>query len=107
MMGAFNTLQAECVCPACKKAGLFTIQFKYGHTWQLAYRIGDEVRWGGNDIGIRQATDVRVYGICEPCSHCGVDAAECSIILHNNVIVRVDGMREYDSGKRAWNYEIL
>lgn len=39
------------------------IQFKYGDVWQHIYRVGDELSWGGNDIGERSAGTVVAYGV--------------------------------------------
>jgi len=54
-MGAFNTVRATLACPACGKVGEFEIQFEY--------RIGDALRWGGNQVGRPGAGRVRVEGL--------------------------------------------
>ena len=50
-MSAFNTVTVEQVCPRCQNRIQVRVQFKYGDTWQNEYRLGDRLRWGGNDIG--------------------------------------------------------
>jgi hypothetical protein len=48
------------------------VQFKYGNTWQLHYKVGEELQWGGNDVGEQGRSDVVVDGIVETqCSNCG------------------------------------
>jgi hypothetical protein len=85
-MGAFNTLISEAPCPHCGLTGLFEVQFKYGHTWQLRYAIGDAIAWGGNDVGVPGYRRVRVEAISGPCSHCGVDGLEFDIIVQDDRI---------------------
>jgi hypothetical protein len=85
-MGAFNTLNAQTSCPICGRTGIFDIQFKYGHTWQLDYEIGDRLRWGGNDKGIPGHTKVLVEGIGGPCPHCGAEFVEVAILAENDIL---------------------
>jgi hypothetical protein len=48
------------------------VQFKYGDTWQNVYRIGERIRWGGNDLG-EPADYVIVTGVGDVCPVCGFD----------------------------------
>jgi hypothetical protein len=64
-MGAFNTVVVAWKNPATGQELELLVQFKYGDTWQHAYRLGDNVRWGGNDIGRRGAARVVVDGALE------------------------------------------
>ena len=41
------------------------VQFKYGDTWQFDYGLGDELKWGGNDIGDRDFELVVVDGAAD------------------------------------------
>jgi hypothetical protein len=71
-MGAFNVLRAFAQCPSCKERVLVRIQFKYGNTWQFVYELGDQLRWGGNSIGVPGKKLVVVDGVAEDvCSACG------------------------------------
>lgn len=74
LMGAFNIVHTAAVCPSCQARVPVVVQFKYGKTWQLEYDIGDELRWGGNQIGSPGKTRVVVEGVAEsPCPACGYD----------------------------------
>lgn len=71
-MGAFNTVIAPAACPSCGCEVPTVVQFKYGNTNQLVYRIGDTIGWAGNDIGRPGRSSVVVDGIAEtPCPKCG------------------------------------
>jgi hypothetical protein len=61
-MGAFNTVLIPWKNPTTGEAVNIKVQFKYGDTWQYEYGIGDELRWGGNDIGRQDAKRVVVDG---------------------------------------------
>jgi hypothetical protein len=89
-MSAFNILCFSSECPNCKKLGRFSAQFKYGDTWQHRYEIGDMLKWGGNDIGLRAAKLVRVEAIADPCEHCGTDNLEFDIVIESGVVARVE-----------------
>ena len=88
-MGAFNTLQAIVICPVCEQMGGFAIQFKYGDTWQYEYHLGDEIRWGGNDIGAKWPSRVRIEGIAEVCPNCHTQWIEMDIISERNTVCEV------------------
>lgn len=49
-MGAFNTVQISERCPCCTEEVDVEVQFKYGDTYQHRYKLGDVIKWGGNDI---------------------------------------------------------
>jgi hypothetical protein len=72
-MSAFNILNSDVQCSSCGQIYEGKIQFKFGDTWQFHYRIGDKIRWGGNDIGKPGISKVKVYGILESteCPICG------------------------------------
>jgi hypothetical protein len=48
-MSSFNILITQVVCPNCGAKQQVRIQFKFGNTWQLQYKLGDKISWGGND----------------------------------------------------------
>jgi hypothetical protein len=64
-MGAFNVLKFRWQSRSGEPVHDLRVQFKYGDTWQHEYVLGDEVRWGGNDIGVRFAKHVVVEGVLE------------------------------------------
>lgn len=71
-MGAYNTIEGVARCPSCASSGPVRAQFKYGDVWQHHYGLGDTLRWGGNDRGVRGARLVVVDAVAETrCSHCG------------------------------------
>ena len=85
-MSAFNILKTVCTCPICGKVEQFSIQFKYGSTWQHQYEIGESLRWGGNEIGVRTAKPVRVEAIGGPCPNCATDNIEFDLMIEANQI---------------------
>src|SRR3989442_2826537 len=88
-MGAFNTLHADVECPVCRAVGRFSIQFRYGATWQLKYVVADSLKWGRNDVGVQSADRVIVQGIGGPCENCAEDFLDFDILVTSNKIVRV------------------
>lgn len=86
-MGAFNTLSLEETCPACGEKVKVRVQFKYGDTWQYGYKIGDQIRWGGNDIGKPGLRRVILDGAAEPCQKCGYEAMDYEILVENDKII--------------------
>ncbi len=70
-MSAFNRVSTSQVCPNCSNSVVFRVQFKYGDAWQYEYEVGNQIRWGGNDIGAPGAKSVVVDGIAEVCPLCG------------------------------------
>ena len=91
-MGAFNVVHADLACPRCGTESHLGVQFKYGHTRLLEYAIGDELRWGGNDIGTpghhRVVLDGAVVG---PCPSCGFDGDwDAYVQLRDDKIVAVE-----------------
>jgi hypothetical protein len=64
-MGAYNTVAFDWKDPATNEIRSLRAQFKYGDTWQDDYRVGDLLRWGGNDIGDRFARRVVVDAVLD------------------------------------------
>jgi hypothetical protein len=92
-MSAFNMVTAAAPCPSCGQIAEFEVQFKYGDTWQHLYRIGDRLRWGGNDIGSPGHMRVLVEGIGGPCPHCGTDNMDFDLVVQNDAVVRLEPVR--------------
>jgi hypothetical protein len=88
-MGAFNTVTAEQVCPSCRNAVEARVQFKYGDTWQNEYRLGERLRWGGNDIGVPGRRRVVLDGAGERCPKCGYAEWDFYVLLEDDVITSV------------------
>ena len=110
-MGLFNTLNTEITCSNCSKPFPVYIQFKFGHTRQLEYQLGDKLYWdrGGkwrtNDIGKPNLSAVNVYGIAEDsvCPHCSrSNEEEFDIRVENDTIISFKTMTDY---KNYLDYE--
>jgi predicted RNA-binding Zn-ribbon protein involved in translation (DUF1610 family) len=86
-MGVFNTLVVRRKCPACGHDVEFRYQFVYGETWQHEYRLGDALRWGGNDYGNPEAKRVAARAEPEGCPNCGHEDDEpFEMQIDSNVI---------------------
>lgn len=104
-MSSFNILIAEIACPNCGEKSQARIQFKFGNTWQLEYRIRDTITWGGNDIGDPILSKAKVYGIiessvCPFCNKSGI-LEEYDIFIEDNVIINfnpIENIRDYLQG---------
>jgi len=109
-MGSYNTLITDIKCSNCNASFEGKIQFRYGNTVQLKYRIGDKVEWGGNQIGHPNERKVKVYGILESeqCPVCGKENEnnEFDIFVENRVLVSVSVMQKYDYEGEG-NYMVL
>ena len=91
-MGAFNRLLAKETCAACEGAVTRAYQFKYGDKWQYDYRLGDLIRWGGNDEGTPGQAHVETLGYPESCQLCGwSEDADYTLTLQYDRIVAVHG----------------
>lgn len=106
-MGAFNTVVASVCCPSCGRDAELEIQFKYGSTWQYRYRIGDRLRWGGNDIGSPGYKRVRVEGIGGPCSHCGARYLDFDVVVENDFFVKVEPVGGARSGSGTEGFVVV
>lgn len=99
-MGAYNILNVEVNCLNCNKKYSGRIQFKYGNTWQIEYKIGDKISWGGNEIGAPNRQKVKVYGVLENdvCPHCGQanNLYEVDIFIENDVITKIQPMESIE-----------
>jgi sarcosine oxidase delta subunit len=100
-MSAFNILISEIQCPQCGKFYNGRIQFKFGDTWQFEYKLGDKIKWGGNDIGKPNIKKVKVYGILESskCPFCQFEdnQNEFDIIVENDIIKNIRLMSDINS----------
>jgi hypothetical protein len=104
-MSSFNILITEITCPNCGEKSKARIQFKFGNTWQLEYRIRDTITWGGNDIGDPNLSKVKVYGIIESsvCPFCKRSSIpeEYDIIIEDDVIINfspIENIQDYIDG---------
>lgn len=90
-MGAFNVVSVAARCPACNQTVPVGVQFKYGDTWQHQYRVGDALKWGGNDVGVPGHRRVVVDGVAEPCAKCSSENEwNFYVFLERDVIVAVE-----------------
>jgi hypothetical protein len=94
-MGAFNTISFEASCPFCGNQQLWTIQFKYGNCRQFEYGIGDKLRWGGNKKGSNVGGEVKTGGLAEErCKRCATDSIAAVVYFTDNIIKRVELLKE-------------
>ena len=99
-MSAYNDVIArEEECPRCESRIRRTVQFKYGDTWQHRYQLGDNFRWGVNDVGEPGHSVVVVEGSADECPVCGhVPDKTYDMTLRDDVIENVrpsDGTYDY------------
>jgi hypothetical protein len=95
-VGAFNRLRVPAECPACGAQIERAFQFKFADKWQYDYRLGDRLRWGGNDEGLPGLPAVRINGVPEDCPKCRCDynadgGTGFMIVIENDVIQSVEG----------------
>ena len=86
-MGMFNTVEVATVCPSCKNEVNLKVQFSYGDVWQHKYRIGDYIKWGGNNVGTPGHRKVVTEGV-EACSICDAEL-DYEVWLEKDKIVAV------------------
>jgi hypothetical protein len=108
-MSAYNILTATIQCTDCLHKNEVSIQFKFGDTWQHQYKLGDNVKWGGNDIGIPNLQAVKAYGVvesdrCDKCGYC-LETAYDILIQHDVImgVYPVKNIQEYDNDSEG-NY---
>lgn len=107
-MGAFNTVSTKQACPSCKKVNEVDVQFKYGDTWQFKYRIGDKLRWGGNDVGAPGAKRVVLDAVMEDCPSCGAPGRDCEVWIEEDRITAVSpASGKYDFVKNHQSYIVI
>ncbi|SFM73717.1 hypothetical protein SAMN05428949_0614 [Chitinophaga sp. YR627] len=97
-MGAYNILITDITCSYCNTSHEVKVQFKYGLTWQLDFRIGERIQWETRyDIGTPGTEKVKVYGIRESdpvCPHCGhPEDEEYDIIVEKDIIKSMSPMK--------------
>jgi hypothetical protein len=64
-MSAYNTVIFHWIDAKVNKKFDLKVQFKYGEVWQHEYKIGDDIKWGTNEIGDQSAKKVVVEGVLE------------------------------------------
>lgn len=84
-MSAYNTLIVNSTCNNCNEETQLRIQFRFGDTWDYEYRINDEIKWGGNDVGRKEVRKVVLDGVSEPCKRC-IMAVNYLIFIEKNTI---------------------
>lgn len=107
-MGSYNTVILRQICQGCGFDVELVIQFKYGDVWQHDYRIGDEIKWDGNNIGSPEFKRVVVDGVAEPCANCGIRNGDYEILIEKNKITSVrHSSGHYDFAVHNKSYIIL
>jgi hypothetical protein len=89
-MSAFNTVRGTAACPRCGRTSEAEVQFKYGNTWQYSYRLGDRLRWGGNDIGSPGRKLVVAEGVGGPCPFCKAGYLDFDVFIEGDILVRIE-----------------
>ena len=84
-MDVYNTLIVNSKCFNCKQETQIKIQFRYGDTWDYEYKIGERMRWDGNNVGKEDVRKVVLDGVAEPCKKCNI-AVDYLIFIINNEI---------------------
>ena len=91
-MSAFNRVLVGQPCPHCGAVVERAYQFKFGDTWQYDYRLGDRLRWGGNDRGTPGLSSAATECVPEACVRCGFDEDAVYVIrIENDLLVDVVG----------------
>lgn len=90
-MGLYNRLAVYRKCPNCSHIFEDQIQYKYGFTRQLEYKLEDRISWSGtsNDEGDPKIQTVKVLGIFEEehCPSCRIRLDEdIQIIIHKDIL---------------------
>jgi hypothetical protein len=96
-MSAYNRLHIDYSTQPSEPAKKYILQFKFGHSRLIDYRLGDKLAWGGNDNGEPGKKKVIVEGIEEGSSQTG-QLKYWYIFLENDVIVGAepdDGRYEF------------
>jgi len=98
-MGFFNELIVSVQCSNCNHFYEARIQFKFGATRQLEYKIGDKIIWGFNEIGKSEMTEVKVYGVldddaCPICNNKNKND-EFDIYLEKDIITEITKMENF------------
>jgi hypothetical protein len=88
-VGAYNTVTFDWKDTATNEVRSLRAQFKYGDTWQDEYRVGDVLRWGGNDIGDRFARRVVVDAVVDAPASSESVPTEFEIHIVNGTIDKV------------------
>ncbi len=108
-MGAFNIVTVTMPCPGCQTPVMVRVQFKYADTWQHEYKLGDLLKWGGNDVGQPGRSRVVVDGVAEKCPTCGYDEEwSFYVLIENDVIKAVESASgRYDFASVRETYLVL
>jgi hypothetical protein len=108
-MSAFNVVTVTTACPGCQSPVPVRIQFKYGNTWQYEYKVGNRLKWGGNDIGKPGYRRVVVDGVAEKCPNCGYnDERNFYVFVEHDVIKAVEpASNRYDFAQARQTYIVL
>lgn len=88
-MSAFNTVLVPWKDPTSGQRRELKVQFKYGDTWQHVYRIGDVLKWGGNDVGIRAVKRVVVDGVLDDLAPSSTTPEDFEVHIVENKIADV------------------
>jgi hypothetical protein len=106
-VGAYNIVLVPWEDAKSGRKLTLRVQFKFGDTWQFEYRVGDRIRWGGNDIGPRDAKYVVVDGALEGDPPEDV-SEDFEIYIEDSVIKRVlPASGQHDFAKLGKTFIVL
>lgn len=112
-MSAYNVLISKINCHHCGKSYNGKLQFKFGDTWQYTYKVGESIKWGGNDIGKPLLGKVKVYGILEEssCPYCKKDVLinDFDVIIYDDKIIEVrplEDILDYENSEEH-SYKVI
>jgi hypothetical protein len=108
-MGAFNRISAKLVCPSCGFLVDVVVQFKYGRTWLIDYKLGDELQWGGLERGERGRRHVVVDGCVEKqCANCRYEEWDVYVHVEHDRLTYVENANgQFNFAKLGSNYIVV
>lgn len=107
-MGAFNTVHIRWRNSQTSEVLDINVQFKYGDTWQHDYRVGDVIKWGGNDIGHKNARRAVVDGCLDaPAASPGMPESFEVHILNGKIEKVIPATGSFDFAKAGDSFIIL
>jgi hypothetical protein len=101
-MSAYNRLHIDYSTQPSEPAKKYILQFKFGHSRLIDYRLGDKLAWGGNDNGEPGKRRVVVHGVAETDDGISDDAEDWFIFIENDMIKSVepdDGRYNFDDSE--------
>ena len=105
LMGLYNTLVADILCPGCSSTITVEAQFKYGNVREMRiYAVGESLNWGLIQYGKPGAKRVVVSAELDPCPSCHRELEDYVVVIVQD---RIEGLvgptQAYDfAGQNAY-----